>query len=115
MHLLGSPSDEFSFNINILYCGAFRDDMGNGKYCFSYAIARPDGTWSFVEKLSSIVEVEDLDNTNKEIERVDLVAALQRIKSEIKPDLALVHFVCYQGATAYRSDSHIFYVFYIPE
>lgn len=103
LHLLGSPSDKFSFYISVLYCGAFPDDMDNGKYSFTYAIARPDGSWSFVEKLSSIVEVEDLDNNNKEIERIDLVAALQRIKSEIKPDLALVHFVCYQGATAYRA------------
>ena len=78
--------------------------MGNGKYRSSYAIVRPDGTWSFVEKLSSIIDVEKREEIKNEVERVDQAAALQYIKSVINPDLALIHFVCYKGTTIYRSD-----------
>ena len=104
MHLLGSPTDDFSFNVTILYGGSFFNDMGNGKYRFSYAIVRPDGTWSFVEKLSSIIDVEKKEEIKNDVERVDLTAALQHIKSVIKPDLALIHLVCYKGTTIYRSE-----------
>ena len=85
--------------------------MGNGKYRSSYAIVRPDGTWSFVKKLSSIIDVEKREEIKNDVERVDLTAALQRIKSVIKPDLALIHFVCYKGTTIYRSDIYILYFF----
>ena len=116
MHLLGSPSDDFSFKMTILYGGSFSNDMGNGKYRFSYAVVRPDGTWSFVEKLSSIIDVEKKEEIKNEVERVDLTAALQHIKSVIKPDLALIHFVCYKGTTIYRSDIYNYTVrFHITE
>ena len=105
---MGSPSDDFSFKMTILYGGSFSNDMGNGKYRFSYAVVRPDGTWSFVEKLSSIIDVEKKEEIRNDVERVDLTAALQHIKSVIKPDLALIHFVCYKGITIYRSDSYNF-------
>ena len=93
--------------MTILYGGSFSNDMGNGKYRFSYAIVRPDGTWSFVEKLSSIIDVEKREEIKNDIERVDITAALQHIKSVIKPDLALIHFVCYKGTTIYRSEIYI--------
>ena len=115
MHILGSPSDDFSFKITLLYGGSFSADMGNGKYRFSYAIARPDGTWSFVEKLSSIIDVEKREEKKNDVERVDLKAALQRINAVIKPDLALIHFVCYKGTTIYRSDIYILHLFHITE
>ena len=111
MHLLGSPSDDFSFKITILYGGSFSSDMGNGKYRSSYAIVRPDGTWSFVDKLSSIIDVEKREEIKNDVERVDLAAALQHVKSVIKPDLALIHFVCHKGTSIYRSDIYIPYVF----
>ena len=83
--------------------------MGHGKYRFSYAIVRPDGTWSFVENLSSIIDVENREEIKNEVERVDLTDALQYIKSVIKPDLALIHFVYYKGTTIYRSEIYILY------
>lgn len=112
---MGSPSDDFSFKITIIYSGSFSDDMGNGKYRFTYAIARPDGTWSFVEKLDSIIDVEKREEKRNDVDRVDLTAALQRIKTVIKPDLALIHFVCHKGTTIYRSDVYSLYVFHINE
>ena len=111
MHLLGSPTDDFSFNVTIIYGGSFPNDMGHGKYRFSYAIVRPDGTWSFVENLSSIIDVENREEVKNEVERVGLIDALQHIKSVIKPDLALIHFVCYKGTTIYRSEIYILYFF----
>jgi hypothetical protein len=68
-----------------------------------------------VEKLSSIIDVEKAEEKKNEVEKYDLIAALQHIKSVIKPDLALIHCVCYKGATIYRSDSYILYIFHIPE
>jgi len=112
LHLLGSPTDDFTSKISILYGGAFLDHTGDdGKYRSSYAIVRPDGTWSFVKKLSSIIDVEKREEIKNDVERVDLTAALQLIKSVIKPDLALIHFVCYKGTTVYRSDSYMLYFF----
>ena len=74
-------------------------------------VVRPDGTWSFVENLSSIIDVENREEIKNDVERVDLTAALQHIKSVIKPDLALIHFVCYKGTTIYRSEIYILYFF----
>ena len=85
--------------------------LHNGKYRFNYAIVRPDGTWSFVENLSSIIDVENREEVKNEVERVGLIDALQHIKSVIKPDLALIHFVCYKGTTIYRSEIYILYFF----
>jgi len=108
---LGSPTDYFSFKITILYGGAFFDHTGNGKYRSSYAIVRPDGTWSFAKKLSSIIDVAKREEIENDVEKVDLTAALQCIKSVIKPDLVLIHFVCYKGTTLNRSDIYILYFF----
>ena len=74
-------------------------------------VVRPDGTWSFVENLSSIIDVENREEIKNDVERVDLTAALQHVKSVIKPDLALIHFVCYKGTTIYRSEIYILYFF----
>ena len=101
---MGSPSDDFSFNLNLLYVGSFPENMGGGKYSFSYALVRPDGTWSFLKKLSEIVDIEKIEEKKNEIERVDIASAVQHIKSVINPDLALVHFVCLKGITTYRLD-----------
>lgn len=103
LHVLGSPSDDFSFNLNLLYVGSFPENMGAGKYSFSYALVRPDGTWSFLKKLSEIVDIEKIEEKKNEVERVDIASAVQHIKSVINPDLALVHFVCLKGITTYRA------------
>ena len=83
------------------YGGSFDDGMGSGKYSFSYALARPGGTWSFVKKLSDIVDVERGEERENDVEKTDITAALQHIKSVIKPDLTLIHFACLKGTTAF--------------
>ena len=104
MHVLGSPSDDYSFSLNMVYGSSFDDGTGSGKYSFSYALVRPDGTWSFVKKLSDIVDVERLQERKSNVVKMEITAALQHIKSVIKPDQALIHFPCLKGITTYRSD-----------
>ncbi|CAH3184391.1 unnamed protein product, partial [Porites evermanni] len=101
LHVVGSPTDDYNFTLNIFYVGHFDDDLGSGAYSFSYAVVRPDGTWSFVQKLSDIVDVEKVEERENKVEKMETLAALQHIKSVIKPDLAFVHFYCLKGITTY--------------
>ncbi|XP_022803927.1 uncharacterized protein LOC111341238 [Stylophora pistillata] len=105
LHVLGSPSDEFSFKINMLYGGSFPEEMQSPKhdYCFGYALVRPTGSWSFAERLSDIVDLKKLEETENSVKKMDITAALQHIKHVIQPDMALVHFVCLKGITTYRA------------
>jgi len=104
LHVLGSPSDDYSFSLDLFYGGSFDDGMGSGKYSFTYALVRPDGTWSFAKKLSHIVDMERLEERENNVEKMDITAALQHIKSVVKPDLTLLHFLCLKGMTTYRSE-----------
>ena len=88
----------------MFYGGSFHEGKGSGKYSFTYAQVRPDGTWSFVKKLSDIVDVGRLEERENNVEKMDITAALQHIKSVVKPDLTLLHFVCLKGITTYRSE-----------
>ncbi|CAH3108321.1 unnamed protein product [Porites lobata] len=87
----------------MVYGSSFDDGTGSGKYSFSYALVRPDGTWSFVKKLSDIVDVERLQERKSNVVKMEITAALQHIKSVIKPDQALIHFPCLKGITTYRA------------
>ena len=48
--------------------------------------------------------IESPEQTERDMDddSMEITAALQHIKLVIKPDLALVHFECYKGLTAYR-------------
>ena len=86
-----------------MYAGAFSPDMGGGKYSFTYAIVRPNGSWSFADDLSGVTMIESPEQIESDTDddSTEITAALQHIKFVIKPDLALVHFECYKGMTAY--------------
>lgn len=105
LHVLGSPTDYFSYNVSVWYGGSFSPDMGGGKYSFTYAIVRPNGSWSFSDDLSGVPMIESPEQIERDMDddSMEITAALQHIKFVIKPDLALVHFECYKGLTAYRS------------
>ena len=102
MHILGSPTDYFSFNLSVLYAGSFASNIADRKYSSSYAIVRPNGSWSFADELAGVKFFENLEIENGEEYGIEITAALQHIKFVIKPDLALVHFLCLKGITAYR-------------
>lgn len=102
LHVVGSPTDDYGFTLNIFYVAHFdADGIGSGKYSFSYAVVRPDGTWSFVKKFSDIVDVEKVEERENKVEKMETIAALQHIKTVIKPDLAFIHFYCLKGITTY--------------
>lgn len=61
-------------------------------YSFSCTLVRPTGTESFVKKLSDVLDLEKLKNRENNIKKVDITTAFHRIK-DVKPDLALVHFL----------------------
>nr|XP_058940958.1 D-alanine--D-alanine ligase-like [Pocillopora verrucosa] len=105
LHVLGSPSDKFSFKLNMLYGGSFHEEMQSPKYDyhFVYALVRPAGSWSFAERLSDIVDLTKLEERGNSLKKVDITAALQHIKHVIQPDMALLHFVCLKGMRTYRA------------
>lgn len=105
LHVLGSPSDEYSLRLGILYGGSFPEDMQSKQYdyIFSYALVRPTGTWSFVKKLSDIVDLEKLEERENNVKKMDITTALQYIMDVLKPDLALVHLQCLKGMTSHRA------------
>ena len=108
---MGSPTDDYGFTLNIFYVAHFdADGIGSGKYSFSYAVVRPNGTWSFVKKFSDIVDVEKVEERENKVEKMETIAALQHIKTVIKPDLAFIHFYCLKGITTYWSET-IFILF----
>lgn len=103
LHILGSPTDYFNFNLSVMYAGSFASNIADRKYSSSYAIVRPDGYWSFVDELAGVKFFENLEIENGQDYGIEITAALQHIKFVIKPDLALVHFLCLKGITAYRA------------
>ena len=86
----------------MLYAGSFASNIADRKYSSSYAIVRPDGYWSFADELAGVKFFENLHIEDGEECGLEITAALQHIKFVIKPDLALVHFLCLKGITAYR-------------
>ena len=90
----------------MLYGGSFPEEMQSPKhdYCFVYALVRPAGSWSFVKRLSDIMDLTKLEERGNSLKKMDITAALQHIKHVIRPDMALLHFFCLKGITTYRSD-----------
>ena len=77
LHVLGSPSDEFSFKLNMLYGGSFHEEMQSPKYDyhFVYALVRPAGSWSFAELgLSGIVDLTKLEERGNSLKKMDITA-----------------------------------------
>ena len=87
LHLLGSPTDEFSFEISVMYAKS----LAQAKYLTTldhinmYAVVHPGGSWSFPQ-----------DITNGELEvgkTYELTAALGGVR-DLNPDLMVQHILC---------------------
>merc|ERR1711892_1024115 len=87
LHLLGSPTDEFSFEISVMYAKS----LAQAKYLTTldhtnmYAVVHPGGSWSFPQ-----------DITNGELEvgkTYDLTAALGLVR-DLNPDMMVQHILC---------------------
>jgi len=87
LHLLGSPTDQFSFEVSMMYSKSLAkagyEDTKD--YTNLYAVVHPDESWSFP---SDITE-EDVEDGKT----YELTAALGKVK-EMNPDLMVQHILC---------------------
>jgi len=87
LHLLGSPTDEFSFSLSLMYARSFasaeyEEALDNTDM---YAVVHPGGFWSFTE---DITQEEAL--AGKMLEVTEALAAVR----EMSPDLMVQHILC---------------------
>jgi D-alanine-D-alanine ligase len=87
LHLLGSPTDEFSFSISLMYTRSlvsakYEEAMDNSDM---YAVVHPGGLWSFTEDIT-----QDEALAGKMFEVTEALAAVR----EMSPDLMIQHILC---------------------
>jgi len=87
LHLLGSPTDEFSFQVSLMYSKALAvAEYPAAKFHTNlYAVVHPGGKWSFPE-----IIVEDEIGDAKTF---DVASAMEVVK-EMQPDLMVQHILC---------------------
>jgi len=87
LHLIGSPTDEFSFNISLMYARS----LASAQYETAvdhknrYAVVHPGGYWSFPEDI--------LLETSLSCQRFRVTEALARV-SDMNLDLMVQHILC---------------------
>ena len=87
LHLLGSPTDEFSFSLSLMYARS----LASAKYEEAvdntniYAVVHPGGLWSFPEDIT-----QDEALAGKMFEVTEALSAVR----EMSPDLMLQHILC---------------------
>merc|ERR1711892_888440 len=87
LHLIGSPTDEFSFNISLMYARS----LASAQYETAvdhknrYAVVHPGGYWSFPEDI--------LLETSLSCQMFRVTEALARV-SDLSPDLMVQHILC---------------------
>merc|ERR1711892_480812 len=87
LHLVGSPTDEFSFNISLMYARS----LASAQYETAvdhrnrYAVVHPGGYWSFPEDI--------LLETSLSCQMFRVTEALARVQ-DMKPDLMVQHILC---------------------
>ena len=87
LHLLGSATDQFSFQVSMMYTkslttAGYEDTMDHTNL---YAVVHPDESWSF-----------PCDITKEDVEAgktYELTAALAKVR-EMNPDLMVQHILC---------------------
>ena len=87
LHLLGSPTDEFSFRISVMYARSLitAEYESTLNHTNNYAVVHPGGSWSFPENITH----EDLE-VGKTYEATAALGVVQ----EMKPDLMVQHILC---------------------
>ena len=103
LHLVGSPTDEFSFCLNIFYASSF-DVTKHKEFQHIWAVIRPeDKNWTFTHDLACVVTTDKFKLIkDSNVEWFDLPNALAIISSDIKPALVMPHMFCLEGSTRYR-------------
>jgi len=87
LHLLGSPTDDFSFSLSLMYARSLASAEYEEAldYTNIYAVVHPGGFWSFTE---DITKEEAL--AGKMFEVTEALAAVR----EMSPDLMVQHILC---------------------
>lgn len=108
--MVGSPTDEFNFNLNVFYASSFNPEDHSsvgawGQLDHWWAVIRPsDQKWALVNDLSTIVDMRTRAlKTRTSAAWNSLDSALAYIKNFIRPAFAVPHLFCFTGVTAYRS------------
>ena len=100
---MGSPTDEFSFCLNLFYASSF-DVKEHPQFQHVWAIIRPvDKKWSFTQDLTNVVQTDTGKLIkNSEVEWLNLPDAMAVISNEIRPVLVMPHLFCLDGSTRCR-------------
>ena len=100
---MGSPTDEFSFCLNLFYASSF-DVKAHPQFQHKWAIVRPeDKKWTFTQDLTNVVQTDTGKLIkNSEVEWFNLPNAMAVISTEIRPVLVVPHLFCLDGATKCR-------------
>ena len=100
---MGSPTDEFSFCLNLFYASSF-DVKAHPQFQHKWAIVRPeDKKWTFTQDLTNVVQTDTGKLIkNSDVEWFNLPNAMAVISTEIRPVLVVPHLFCLDGATKCR-------------
>ena len=103
LHVVGSPTDEFNFTLNIFFASAFNPKR-HPEFTHLWAVIRPtDRKWSFANDLNDIVDIKTKKRSSTcDVLWFDLTSSLAVIANVIKPSVIVPHLFCSQGVTAYR-------------
>ena len=103
LHIAGSPTSEFDFNLNIFYASSFDAEKHNALE-HTWAIIRPgDKRWTFVHDIATIVDMDTRKlKKDADVEWFDLPAAMTLLATEVKPAFVVPHLFCLEGSTKYR-------------
>ena len=87
LHLLGSPTDEFSYEISLMYarslaCANYETTLDHTNM---YALVHPGGYWSFPE---------DITHEELEVGKMYEVTAALGVVRGMNPDLMVQHILC---------------------
>ena len=112
LHLVGSPSDDFTFHLNVFYAGSFNTGYNDSGFNHWWAIIRPiDRKWALIgpdqwASYGSWVSMVDLENQSlvedANVPWLDIGKAATFIREELRPVFALPHLFCFAGMTEYR-------------
>lgn len=100
LHLLGSPTSSFYFDLSIMYgrtCAEF-EGLDQTRFVHKYAVVYKNGKWGFPAKL------DDAGVMEAEKTAVGVGAAMAKLESMQPPiDVVVPHMFCNEGMTRYRA------------
>jgi len=98
LHLMGSPTSTFYFDLSVMYgrTSAEFEGLDRSAFTHEYAVVFTDGKWAFPTALDP--------ETLQSAERLSLPAALAAIEAKNPAvDVVMPHMFCVEGMTRYRA------------